>query len=202
MGYPRFFSQNLLTDPAMLAVSSARLGERGRGGGGGAGLPGPATPRANTAGIWRSSSSWWSRHGGRPGRATFRWKGGATAIWEANKVATSVCLISLRTDLPCAFVGSGFMAGRSLLNSRPAGPMAGPRCWTWIRPGSGGPPGALLRISTADLGVPTQVAAMIRPGTTSPAGPCTLEGTDTPNLDDPAAPSDYDETNGRWPLPG
>ncbi len=196
MGYPRFFSQNLLTDPAMLTVSSARLGERGA-----------AVAEVLGSGTCYAQGEYSGDlaveqfvveidTAGDLAAATFRWKGGATAIWEANKVATSDSLISLRDGISVRFGGSGFLAGdrwliearrtygrASLLDVDPA------RVWRAT--------GCTLENIEADLGVPTQVAAMIlaRHNLTSGAT-ATLEGTDTPNLDDPAAPSDYDETNG------
>ncbi|MBU4278171.1 MAG: hypothetical protein KKC30_15630 [Proteobacteria bacterium] len=160
MGYPRFFSQNLLTAPAMLTVSSARLGARGA-----------AVAEVLGSGTCYAQGEYSGDlaveqfvvevdTAGDLGVATFRWKGGATSIWEANKVATSDSLITLRDGISVRFGGSGFLAGdrwliearrtygrASLLDVDPA------RVWRAT--------GCILETIAADLGVPTQVATMI-----------------------------------------
>lgn len=160
MGYPRFFSQNLLTDPAMLTVSSARLGERGA-----------AVAEVLGAGTCYAQGDYSGDLAveqfvvevdiaGDLGVATFRWKGGATSIWEANKVATSDSLITLRDGISVRFGGSGFLTGdrwliearrtygrASLLDVDPA------RVWRAT--------GCTLETTAGDFGVSTRVAAMI-----------------------------------------
>lgn len=196
MGYPRFFSQNLITDPAMLTVSSARLGERGA-----------AVAEVLGSGTCYAQGDYSGDLAveqfvmeidtvGDVGVATFRWKGGATSIWEANKVATSDSLITLRDGISVRFGGSGFLAGdrwliearrtygrASLLDVDPA------RVWRAT--------GCTLETIAADLGAPTQVAAMILARQNlSEGASATLQATDLPDLDSPATPSEYDESSG------
>lgn len=196
MGFPRFFSQHLLTDPAMISVSSARLGERGA-----------AVAEVLGSGTCYAQGEYSGDlaveqfvaeidTAGDLAVATFRWKGGATSIWEANKVATSDSLISLRDGISVRFGGSGFLAGdrwliearrtygrASLLDVDPA------RVWRAT--------GCVLENIEVDLGVPTQVAALILARQNlSEGASATLQATDLPDLDNPATPSEYDESNG------
>jgi hypothetical protein len=163
MGKPRFIADNLLTDPAMLTVSSARAGERGA-----------ATPEVLGGGSCYAQGDYTGdlaieqfvveidsvTAGNGVGQATFRWKGGPTATWEANGVATSGSLIALRDGISVRFGGSGFIKGdrwliearrtfgrASLLDPDPDMEWRATGCaGEWVR---------------ADLGVPAQVAAMI-----------------------------------------
>lgn len=119
MGYPRFFSQNLITAAGMISVSSARLGERGS-----------AVAEVLGAGTCYAQGEYSGDlaveqfvvevdTAGDVGVATFRWKGGAVSTWEANKVATSDSLISLRDGISVRFGGSGFVLGdRFLIEAR------------------------------------------------------------------------------------
>lgn len=184
--YQRFMGNNLLTDPAMLAVSSAAAGVLGAAvaevlGGGTCNAGGEYSGELAIEQFMVEVDT-----AGDVGTATYRWKGGGAATWEASKVATSASLATLRDGVGVRFGGSGLLAGdRWLIEARrPHGKGAllrkEPEDQWWAT-------GCTLETITADLGQAELVTAVILDGhNLSEAATATLKADDGPDWEAPA----------------
>lgn len=184
--YQRFMANNLLTDPAMLAVSSAAVGVLGAAvaevlGGGTCNAGGEYTGELAVEQFVVEVDA-----AGDVGVATYRWKGGGASTWEATKVATSTALVTLRDGVGVRFGGAGLLKGdRWLIEARrPNGKGAllrkAPEDQWWAA-------GCTLETITGDLGQAEQVTAVILDGhNLSAAATATLKADDGPDWEAPA----------------